>query len=262
MINIEKHNKYWSLLVLTSLLSLIAIFYSISNIHDNWLRNSFLVFGIITPILALKLRNTNRISFLVTLIPTIIIIRAADQNDISMIGWITALSLIPLFLQFIGIAKKVYKKDQFEFGLVCIRLFVGFNFLTHGTEKLFAGAAVHDGMRGFFGQVAGFDQIGHGFTNFMIYLAGFTEIGVAVMIGAGLFTRLGSFIAIGYLIAAELFSGHFGIGYTWASPGGGWEFPFFWAMILYPFLFMKLKDEMTLDYILKKALLTKSGNLS
>lgn len=248
----KSKNEMWLFLQATSLLSFVAILYKMGTIDDTWLHASLFIFGAITPILVYALRNKNRVSFLITIVPTLIIIRIADQNDISLIGWLTAVSLIPLLIQFIGIAKEVYKENQHEFALMCIRLFVGFNFITHGTEKLFAGAAVHNGMRGYFGQVAGFDQVGPWFTDLMIYVGGVTEIGVALLIGWGLFTRLGVVWAIAYLIAAELFSGHFLIGYTWAMPGGGWEFPFFWAMILYPFFFLKNQGPMSFDGMLMK----------
>lgn len=247
-------NKYFPLMMITSFLSLVAIFLRMDTYNDTWLSTSLFFFGIITPFLVLKLRHNNYLSFLVTIVPTIIIIRIGDQNDISLVAWITTFSLIPLLLQLITIGKEIYKRDPQELSLTLIRLFVGFNFLTHGTEKLFAGTIIHDGMRGYFGQVAGFDAVGPWFTNLMIYTGGITEIAVAILIGCGLFTRLGVVWAIIYLAAAEIFSGHFLIGYTWAMPGGGWEFPFFWAMVLYPFLLIKKQGALSIDSMISSHL--------
>ncbi|OAN13312.1 quinol oxidase [Photobacterium jeanii] len=248
----KSKNEHWLFLQATSILSLVAILYKLGTFNDVWLSTSLVIFGVITPILVFVLRNHNRLSFLITIVPTLVIIRVADQNDISLVGWLTALSIIPLLIQFVGIAREVYKENQYEFALMCIRLFVGFNFITHGTEKIFAGTAVHNGMRGYFGQVAGFDQIGPWFTDLMIYVGGITEIGVALLIGWGFFTRIGVLWAIAYLAAAEVLSGHFITGYTWALPGGGWEFPFFWAMVIYPFFFLKNQGPMSFDGMLMK----------
>lgn len=251
-LSMNNKNNTWVGLQITSLASLAAIVFKLNTYSDVWLTTSLLFFGVLTPILVFALRNRNRLSFLMTIAPTIVIIRIGDQNDISLVGWLTALSLIPLLVQFIGIAKEIYKESPNEFALTCIRLFLGLNFLTHGTEKLFAGTQIHNGMRSYFGQVAGFDAVGPWFTDLMIYVGGITEISVALLIGWGLFTRIGVLWAIAYLIAAELFSGHFFTGYTWALPGGGWEFPFFWAMALYPFLFLHNQGALSLDSMLRR----------
>ena len=66
----------------------------------------------------------------------------------------------------------------------------------------------------------------------LTYLIYFLETGGAVMIMLGLFTRLiAPIISIQFFVIT--FVAHFGRGYGWSQPGGGWEFPLMWGLIFF-----------------------------
>ena len=64
------------------------------------------------------------------------------------------------------------------------------------------------------------------------YSVFFLETVGAVGIILGLFTRFfGAAIAIELLVVT--FVAHFGNGYGWSNPKGGWEFPFLWGWMFF-----------------------------
>jgi putative oxidoreductase len=40
-----------------------------------------------------------------------------------------------------------------------------------------------------------------------------------------------------YLLVATYLGHHFSIGFIWALPGGGWEYPILWASLIFSFIF-------------------------
>ncbi|MEM7025828.1 MAG: DoxX family protein [Pseudomonadota bacterium] len=100
-----------------------------------------------------------------------------------------------------------------------VRIYIGFDMVPHFTEKLFAGP-------GPFGEdVAVFASLGLPIPGAFVVLGGFCEIGIAIGIGLGVLTRLAAPCAVLYFMIATLLGEHFGLGFIWASPGGGWEYP-------------------------------------
>jgi putative oxidoreductase len=64
------------------------------------------------------------------------------------------------------------------------------------------------------------------------YLIFFNETIGAICLMLGLFTRpIAASIAIEFAIIT--FVAHFKNGFSFSSPGGGWEFPFMWGLIIF-----------------------------
>lgn len=250
--------KIYYLTFITGLISFIASVTYLNQYDGTWSAIVMVLFSFLIPLTALLWRKNRLISFMLTLFFTLIVVRNADQHDWSRVGWLTAITFIPLLLQAIIIFREgIRQYGHQEVALSFLRMFVGFNFLTHCTEKLFLSH--HDaGLVGFFQNVVGMHTFGTVLSEnvavTMIILGGLAELTAAVSIGFGFLTRAGAFIAAIYLIAAELMSGHFGIGYTWMMPGGGWEFPFFYFMVTIPFLLPNSAGKLSLDLEWKTAL--------
>ncbi len=118
-----------------------------------------------------------------------------------------------------------------DWHLTFIRLYIGLDFVPHFTEKLFAGAGPH------MDDVKAFEQLGTPAPDFLVWLAGLCELGAAIGIGLGLLTRLASLGSALYLLIATLMGSHFTMGFIWASPGGGWEYPVLWIVLILSFCY-------------------------
>lgn len=118
-----------------------------------------------------------------------------------------------------------------DWHLTLFRLYVGLNIVPHFTEKLFAGPGP------FQEDVAAFTKLGVPAPELFVYLGGACEFGIAVGVGLGLVTRFAAVGAALYMMIATLIGDHFSLGFIWASPGGGWEYPVLWAVLLISFAF-------------------------
>ncbi len=117
----------------------------------------------------------------------------------------------------------------FIWQLTFIRLYIGFDFIPHFTEKLFAGPVPR------FADIRAFANLGITDPVFFVYLAGCCELGAAIALSLGFLTRLGSIAAVLYLLMATYLGHHFIDGFIWAGPGGGWEFAVMWIMLILSF---------------------------
>lgn len=249
--------KIYYLTFITGLISFIVSVSYLNNYDGTWSAITMALFSLLIPLTTLLWRKNRLISFMLTLFFTLIVVRNADQHDWSRVGWLTSMTFIPLLIQAVIIFRDgIHQYNNQEVALSFLRMFVGFNFLTHCTEKLFV--SYHDtGLVSFFQNVVGMHTFGTvlsaNMASGMIILGGLAEFTSAVLIGFGLLTRAGAFIAAIYLIAAEVMSGHFGIGYTWMMSGGGWEFPFFYFMVIIPFLLPDTAGRLSLDQEWKTA---------
>jgi putative oxidoreductase len=115
-----------------------------------------------------------------------------------------------------------------EWAWPIIRLAVGGTLLTHGIGKLTAFIA-NGSMAGLAGSLA---RRGLEPSVYLAYFILFLETVGAVCIIVGLFTRFFA-AAIAIEMAVIAFVAHFGNGYGWSSPGGGWEFPLMWGAIFF-----------------------------
>jgi putative oxidoreductase len=112
-----------------------------------------------------------------------------------------------------------------DLSYLLIRLTVGGQLLVHGIVKLMgpgvaAFAAGSMARRGIEPALP------------FAYIVFFNETVGAVCLMLGLFTRvIAAIIAVEFLIVT--FVAHFHNGYGFASPGGGWEYPLMWGLIIF-----------------------------
>ena len=137
-----------------------------------------------------------------------------------------------------------HHNSKYEWQLLFIRMIIGFIFVPHFTEKLFAGPAVR------FDDVHAFIQLGVPHALSFVYFAGVLEFCSCFAIGCGFLTRLGAIGAFTYMMVATIMGHHFSLGFIWASPGGGWEYPVIWGVLLLSFATFGA-DSFSLDSALK-----------
>jgi putative oxidoreductase len=131
------------------------------------------------------------------------------------------------------------------YGYPLIRFAAGVILIPHGWAKLFGGAApfVADKILAPLGVPA---------PHAMVYFLGLLEtVGVAAL-ALGLFTR-----AIAAMLAVELliitFAVHFPRGYSFASQGGGYEYPLL-LTVIYIGIFMRGSDRCSIDRLIGRQL--------
>ncbi|UAJ10572.1 DoxX family protein [Glacieibacterium megasporae] len=107
-----------------------------------------------------------------------------------------------------------------------LRTYVGLMFISHFTGHVLAGPIPFDAFVGYFGKV------GMPLPEASVVLAGLVEITVCVGLAFGLLTRIVAILGTFYLLFTVWIGGHFSIGYSWALPEGGWEFPVLWAFLV------------------------------
>lgn len=78
------------------------------------------------------------------------------------------------------------------------------------------------------GTVGYFESIGY--PGFFAYLVIFGEVGGGLALILGLWTRTISLLLLPILIGATFH--HAGNGWLFSNPGGGWEFPALWSVLL------------------------------
>jgi putative oxidoreductase len=119
-----------------------------------------------------------------------------------------------------------------EWQLTLLRIYVGYDMVPHFTEKLFAGP-------GPFGEdVAAFTGFGVPMPAAFVMVGGLCELGIAIGLGAGLLTRVAVVGGTLYFLIATVIGGHFGNGFIWASPGGGWEYPVLMMILMMSYVVM------------------------
>ena len=102
-----------------------------------------------------------------------------------------------------------------EYAALILRIGLGAMFLSHGLLKVMVFTLP--------GTVAFFEQVG--FPGWMAYLVTFAEIGGGVLLLAGVAVRAVSTALIPVLLGATFV--HFGFGWVFSNPNGGWEYPAF-----------------------------------
>ncbi|MEM9497164.1 MAG: DoxX family protein [Pseudomonadota bacterium] len=114
--------------------------------------------------------------------------------------------------------------------LAFVRLYIGLDLVPHFTEKLFAGPQTRGE------DVAAFQALGVSDPLQFVLLAGVIECAAALGVGLGVLTRLACFLTVIYLMVATIMGHHFSLGFIWASPGGGWEYPMLWSVLILSFV--------------------------
>jgi len=106
------------------------------------------------------------------------------------------------------------------YAALLLRVSLGTLFLAHGLMKVFVFTVP--------GTVAFFEQIGY--PGFFAYLVILAEIGGGLLLALGVQTRLVALALVPVMVGATL--QHAGNGWVFSAPGGGWEFPAFWTVLL------------------------------
>ena len=102
-----------------------------------------------------------------------------------------------------------------DYGALVLRLGLGAMFVAHGLLKLLVFTL--PGTAAFFAQV--------GFPGWTAYVVTFAEIGGGLLLLAGVAVRAVSIALVPVLLGATFV--HFGYGWVFSNPNGGWEYPAF-----------------------------------
>jgi len=106
-----------------------------------------------------------------------------------------------------------------DYAALVLRIGLGAMFLAHGLLKLLVFTL--PGTAGFFEQV--------GFPGWAAYIVTFAEIGGGLLLITGFAVRAVSIALIPVLLGATLV--HFGSGWVFSNPNGGWEYPAFLTLV-------------------------------
>ncbi|WBL34179.1 DoxX family protein [Sinirhodobacter sp. HNIBRBA609] len=106
------------------------------------------------------------------------------------------------------------------YAALLLRVTTGALFLYHGLVKLFVFTPA--GTAGYFESI--------GLPGALGYLTMLAEIGGGLALILGLAARYVSAALVPVLLGAA-FVAHFGNGFGWSNPGGGWEYPAMWALV-------------------------------
>ncbi|BAI72928.1 protein [Azospirillum sp. B510] len=107
------------------------------------------------------------------------------------------------------------------YAVFLLRVALGMLFLAHGLVLKVLTFTIP-------GTVGYFESIGY--PGFFAYLVILGEIGGGLLLIAGVHTRWVALALLPILIGATL--QHVGNGWVFNAPGGGWEFPAFWTLLL------------------------------
>lgn len=114
--------------------------------------------------------------------------------------------------------------------LLLIRIYIGLNFTHHFAEKFgLLGVQAQASVFHYFSTVTSYPTQ-------MLLLAGLCELGAFIGFTFGLFTRVAAVGTATYLLIALFMGHHQDLGFTWANPGGGWEYPALWAFMCLSFV--------------------------
>lgn len=218
-------------------------------------RVNIIVFTLITLTMFLFHKTSFMVSFLISTFTLLVAWRLATLMDLMTTVYIFLFAFILKLSNYVLCAYyDIQETDQyrdplahatrFEWQLFFIRMYAGFDLVPHFTEKLFAGP----GSRA--DDITAFVTYGVPHADFFVWLAGFCEFGGAIALSLGLFTRLGAICLAIYLFVATYLGQHFFNTFIWVSPGGGWEFPVFWAVLILSFAFFGAGN-FSLDRVIK-----------
>jgi putative oxidoreductase len=117
-----------------------------------------------------------------------------------------------------------------DWALTFLRMYVGLMFIPHFAGHLFAGPIPFGVFSSYFG------SIGLPYPAAFVILAGVIELAVTIGLAFGFMTRIAAAAAAIYLFVSVGLGGHFGVGYVWVLPTGGWEFPALWIFAVATFV--------------------------
>ena len=248
------HSLVVSLVALLALLGFILLVFYINKNSFSFQQNFFLLFFSALTIILLLLRKFSfTIFFLLSTFTLLITWRLCALAHLILINYIYFAAMLLKFCLYINFAyqniiqirkTKPNREPAYIWQLLFIRLAIGFDLVPHFTEKLFAGSVIRAE------DVHAFAQLGVPHSLTMVIISGCIELAGAFSISCGFLTRLGAICFFIYLMIATFLGHHFMNGFIWAIPGGGWEFPVLWGVIILSFAVFGAGD-FSLDYIFK-----------
>ena len=245
MCRIQTHGSYW-LLQITRVLIVISFIFLNSVLWSHPLSMQQIFFLELFSLLSVLVVFLSALSFQSRfLFSTFFMLVAWRLVSLAQLPWLPELYVLILLVKLTNFFIAAYNDIReaslgdkqhhhntcFEWQLFFIRMFIGYDLVPHFCEKLFAGTVVR------LGDVHAFSQLGVHHPLATVLVAGLCELGGALSISTGLFTRLGSVCLFAYLMIATVLGHHFSLGFIWASPGGGWEFPMLWGVLILSFAF-------------------------
>lgn len=105
-----------------------------------------------------------------------------------------------------------------DYAALILRIGLGSMFIAHGLLKVMVFTLP--------GTVAFFEQVG--FPGWTAYVVTFAEIGGGALLLAGVAVRAVSIVLLPILLGATFV--HFGSGWVFSNPNGGWEYPAFLSL--------------------------------
>lgn len=241
----SSYNRLVSLALIFMALALLGEIVSLSLVNISvWIISSTLTWEILALIFLWFSYRSSVVGFLLATFCILTVIRISGINDLLLVLIPSIIAFIFMSILFFYIAyqntcrrdsilnKPIYigqDISSYEWHLTFVRLYIGFDLIAHTSEKLFAGITP------FLGDVHAFTSLGVPYPEFYVALAGLCEFGGAVAIGLGFLTRFGAIATFLYILIATILGHHFSIGYIWATPGGGWEFPVLWMILTLSF---------------------------
>ena len=218
------------------------------------------VWGLLTIYFLIIAYRSPRVGFLLSFFGLLVLLRILSENHLY--------SAIPVFLSFLVLVilffyivycniKDFAASQQFFYGipirlssvewhLVFVRMYIGFDLIAHCTEKLFSGPVPYQV------DVKAFAALGILNAGFFVKLAGLIELGGAISLGLGFLTRVGAIGTALYLLIATKLGHHFRLGFIWADPGGGWEYPVMWSALILSFAVFGDTGRYSIDGVLQE----------
>ena len=202
-----------------------------------------IVWSFLTSVFLLISYKSARVGFLLSFFSILVLLRVLSESHLQtrLFVWISFFILVILFFCIAYQNIKHFAASQsfpyaipvrlsaIEWHLVFVRMYVGYDLIAHCTEKLFSGPIP------FQVDVNSFSLLGVPHPEFFVILAGLMELAGAISLGLGFLTRVGAIGTTLYLWVATFLGHHFQIGFTWVLPGGGWEYPVMWGMLILSF---------------------------
>jgi putative oxidoreductase len=218
------------------------------------------LFSLLTVIFLLISYKSPRIGYLLSFFSILVVIRILGENRLySLLPFLLAFFiLIVLFFYIVYQNIKHFEVSQrfpygipvrlspMEWHLVFVRMYIGYDLIAHSAEKLFSG------LTPFLADVKAFAALGIANPAFFVKFAGFIELVGAITLGLGFFTRIGSIVITLYLLVATILGHHFQLGFIWANPGGGWEYPVMWAVLILSFSVLGDAGKYSIDSALQE----------
>jgi len=160
--------------------------------------------------------------------------RLSDLNEVSYANKLLLIVFIVIAIQFFFLVKDASKTaKQYELHSAFVRIFLGYDLIPHFSEKLFAGPNIRST------DVLTFTHLGADDPYSTVLLVGLVEFAASIAFSCGFLTKLSSVCVFFYLTVVSYLGHHFDLGFVWANPGGGWEYPVLWSCITLSFAFLE-----------------------